>query len=150
VQRAHQKGNLTGLMNGSGHVIMTNRIIFAYLGAIGIPLLLLPVAAIYTMGGHSLMYITIISSPIGLIAGLCYSDVKRKYQFKAIVIRSIASIIVFIILLALIALSSEAEISTFLKIHGWVLIPLTTPLITAIASNKILESLILKKGGRNT
>ncbi len=73
------KSNVTGLMNGSGQVIMANRIFFAYLGAIGLPLLLLPVVAIYPMGGHSLMYITIISSPFGLIAGLCYYDVKRKY-----------------------------------------------------------------------
>jgi hypothetical protein len=128
---------------------MTNRIIFAYLGAIGLPLLLLPIAILSTMGGHSIMYISIVFSPIGLIAGLCYSDIKRRYEVKAIVIRSTASLIILFILLGLIASLSEAGISTFLKIHGWILIPLVTPLITATATNKILKSRIQKKSDRN-
>jgi hypothetical protein len=129
---------------------MTNRIIFAYLGAIGLPLLLLPVAMINTMGGHSLMYISVFSSPIGLLAALSYSDVRRQYETKAILIRSTASLIVFIVSFALIAFLSEAEISPFLKNHGWILIVLAASLITATATDKILASRIKKKSYRNT
>jgi hypothetical protein len=128
---------------------MTNRIIFAYLGAIGLPLLLLPVAILSPMSGHSIMNISIIFSPIGLLVGLCYSDIKRRYEIKAIVIRSTANLILFFTLLGLIASLSEAGISTFLKIRGWILIPLATPLVTAIATNKILKSRIKKKSDRN-
>ncbi len=42
---AHLEGNVTGLMNGSGQVIMTKRIMFAYLRTIGLTRLLLSVAA---------------------------------------------------------------------------------------------------------
>jgi hypothetical protein len=96
---------------------MTTRIIFAYLGAIGLPLLLLPVAVINTMGGHSLMYISVYSSPIGLPA-LSYSDVRRQYETKAILIRSSSSLIIYIAVFALIAFLSEAGISPFLKNQG--------------------------------
>jgi voltage-gated potassium channel Kch len=132
---------------------MTNRIAFAYGGAIGLPLLLLSVAIIYTMGGHSLMYLSVYSSPIGLLAGLSYSDVRRQYETKAILIRSAASVIVFIVSFALILFISEAEISPFVKNQGWILIVLVVPLITATATSKILASRIQKKprlaGGRS-
>jgi len=124
---------------------MTNRIVFAYVGAIGLPLLLLPVAMIYTMGGHSLMYLSVYSSPIGLLAGLSYSDVRRQYETKAILIRSTASLIVFIASSALILFVSEAEISPFLKNEGWILIVLVAPLITATTTSKILASRIKKE-----
>jgi len=129
---------------------MTNRIIFAYIGAIGLPLLLLPVAMAYTMGGHSLMYISAYSSPVGLLAALSYSDVRRQYENKAILIRSTASLAVFIASFALIIFVSEAEISPFLKNQGWILIVLVAPLITATATAKILASRIKKKSDRNS
>ena len=129
---------------------MANRILFAYIGAIGPPLLLLPVAMVYTMGGHSLMYFSIYSSPIGLIAALWYSDIRRQYENKAILIRSTAGLIVFIAFFALIIFVSEAEISPFLKNQGWIVIVLVAPLITATASAKILASRIKKKSDRNT
>lgn len=125
---------------------MTNRIIFAYLGAIGLPLLLLPLADVNPMGGHSLMYICIFSSPIGLLAALSYSDVRRQYKTKAILIRFTASLVVFIISFAFIVFLSEAETSPFLKNQGWILILLVAPLITATATDKILASRIKKKG----
>jgi hypothetical protein len=129
---------------------MIERIIFAYLGAIGLPLLLLPIAIINTIGGHSLMYISVYSSPIGLLAALSYSDVRRQYETKAILIRSTAGLIVFIAFFALIILVSEAEISPFLKNQGWILIVLVAPLITATATAKISASRIKKKSDRNT
>ena len=104
----------------------------------------------YTMGGHSLMYVSIYSSPIGLIAALSYSDIRRQYENKALLIRSTAGLIVFIAFFALIISVSEAEISPFLKNQGWILIVLVAPLITATTSAKILASRITKKSDRNT
>ncbi len=129
---------------------MTKRIVFAYIGAIGLPLLLLPVIVIYTMGGHSLMYLSVYSSPIGLLAALSYSDVRRQYETKIILIRSTASLIVYLVSFALIIVVSEAEISPFLKNQGWILIVLLAPLITATATARILPSRIKKKSDRNT
>ena len=129
---------------------MTNRIIFAYIGAIALPLLLLPVAMVYTIGGHSLMYVSVICSPIGLLAALSYSDVRRQYETKAILVRSSASLIVFIVSFAIIAFLSEAEISSFLKNQGWILIVLVAPLITTIVTNNILATSIKRNRSRNT
>jgi len=129
---------------------VTNRIIFAYIGAIGLPLLLLPVAVVYTTGGHSLMYLSVYSSPIGLLAALSYSDIRRQYENKAILIRSTAGLIVFVASSALIIFISEAEISLFLRNRGWILIVLVGPLITATASAKILASRTKKKSDRST
>ena len=124
---------------------MTNRIIFAYLGAFGLPLLLLPLAVINTMGGHSLMYVSIFSSPVGLIAALSYSDIRRQYETKTIMIRSAASLVIFMLFFVLIAILSEAGISTFLKNQGWILMILVGPLIAAIATEKISTPRIEKK-----
>jgi hypothetical protein len=129
---------------------LTTRIIFAYLGAIGLPLLLLPVAVINTMGGHSLMYISLYSSPIGLLATLSYSDVRRQYETKAILIRSSSGLIIYIAAFALIGFLSEAGISPFLKNQGWILIVLAAPLISAIATNNILATNIKRNRSRNT
>jgi ATP/ADP translocase len=125
---------------------MTKRIIFAYLGAFGLALLLLPVAMLNTMGGHSLMYLCVYSSPIGLLAALSYSDFRRQYQAKTIIIRSLSSIIVYIAFFALIAFLSMAGIAPFLKNHGWILIVLIAPLITAITTNGILATNIKSNG----
>jgi len=119
---------------------MTKRIILAYLGAIGLPLLLLPLAVINTMGGHSLMYISVYSSPIGLLAALSYSDIRRQYESKAILIRSSLSMIIYIAVFALICFLSEAGKSPFLKNQGWILVVFIAPLITATATDKILAS----------
>jgi len=96
------------------------------------------------------MYLSVYSSPIGLLAALSYSDVRRQYENKAILIRSTASLIVFIASLALIILVSEAEISPFLKNQGWILIVLVAPLITAIATNNILGKNKKRNRGGNT
>jgi peptidoglycan/LPS O-acetylase OafA/YrhL len=96
------------------------------------------------------MYLSIYSSPIGSLAALSYSDVRRQYENKAILIRSAASLIVFIASLALIIFVSEAEVSPLLKNQGWILIVLVAPLITAIATNNILGKNMKRNRGRNT
>jgi hypothetical protein len=122
---------------------MTKRIMFAYLGAIGLPLLFLPVATINTMGGHSLMYISVISSPIGLLAALSYSDFRRRYETRAILIRSAMSLVTFILSFVLIVFLSEAGIPSFLKNQGWILMVVASPLITATITEKIKQSEII-------
>jgi uncharacterized membrane protein (DUF485 family) len=116
---------------------MIERIMYAYLGAFGLSLLLLPFAMIDIMGGHSLMYVSLYSSPIGLLIALSYSDAKRQYESKTILIRSLSGLVVYIVFLVLIAFLSEAGTSPFLKNQGWILVVVFGPLITAIATNRI-------------
>lgn len=117
---------------------MINRTKMAYIGAIGLTLLMLPLATMFTMGGHSLMFVSIFSAPIGLIAALSYSDVKRQYKAKAIVIRSTAALLVYAFTFSLVVFVSKANISPFLMNQGWVLILLASPFLVAIATEKIM------------
>jgi ACR3 family arsenite efflux pump ArsB len=84
------------------------------------------------------MFVSIFSSPVGLIAALSYSDAKRQYKTQAIVIRSTVSLVVFIVIFALIAFLSETEVSPFLKNQGWIVIVLAAPLLAALTTEKIM------------
>ena len=117
---------------------MINRTKMAYIGAIGLPVLLLPLAAMFTIGGHSLMFISILSAPIGLIAALSYSDVKRQYKATAIVVRSTVALMVYALTFAFVVFISKANTSPFLINQGWVLILLTSPFLAAIVTEKIM------------
>jgi hypothetical protein len=117
---------------------MTERVIFAYLGAFGLPLVLLPISMIDTMGGHSLMHISFFASPIGLLGALSYCDVKRRYKNEAIIIRSLSSLLVYVAVFVLIATVSESGLSQYLQNQGWVLIVVLAPLAAAAVTNKIL------------
>jgi len=77
------------------------------------------------------MYTTTFCSPIGLLAALTYSDVKRQFDRFAIAARTIFSLMIYIALFSLIAFSSKPEISIFMTNNGWVLILSIVPLVTA-------------------
>jgi hypothetical protein len=94
---------------------MINRVIFAYLGAIGLPALFLPLAIFETMGGHSLMYVSVLTSPIGLITALAYSDKKRKFSQNAKATRTFLGFVVFVLWFIVVLTASETIASTFLK-----------------------------------
>ena len=117
---------------------MINRTKMAYIGAIGLPVLLLPLAAMFTMSGHSLMFIGILSAPIGLIAALSYSDIKRQYKATAIVVRSTVALMVYVLIFTFVVFISKANTSPFLINHGWVLILLTSPFLAAIVTEIIM------------
>jgi hypothetical protein len=117
---------------------MINRILFAYLGAIGLPLLLLPLAMIETMGGHSLMYVSLFSSPIGLIAAMAYSDKKRHFNHGETITRSALAVAVYILTFLLILLLSEINISSFLKNQGWILVVVLAPLLAALSTENVM------------
>ena len=116
---------------------MVMRIVFSYLGAFLIPICLLPVAATWTMGGHSLMYLTVYGSPIGIMVGLCYSDLRRHYIPSAMVIRSFVGLLAAVLIV--IALS-QIRVSQFWINKGWIFIPAFAPLFAAVMSNLILAT----------
>ena len=114
---------------------MGQRILFGYAGAILLPLLLLPIAIIYTMGGHSLMFITVFGSPLGLLVGLIISDKKRHLTPYAILLRTV---IAFVAAIAWIALVASVKIVPFFVSQEWVLIPFGGPLVAAPVSEFFL------------
>jgi len=119
---------------------MINRIKYAYLGALGLPILLLPTAAVFTMGGHSFMFISVLGSPLGLIGGLYYSDKKRNFQQTANYIRSISGFVVYILTVIIIAKICDLSSSPFLTNQGWVVIPVISPLLAAVLTERLLKS----------
>ncbi len=112
---------------------MVQRIASGYAGAVLLPLLLLPIALINTMGGHSLMYITVLGSPLGLLAGLIISDRKRHLAPQMILLRTSIALVVAVAWIALIASAP------FFVNNGWILIPLGGPLIAAVVSGLFLR-----------
>ena len=114
---------------------MVKRIVFSYLGAFLIPICLLPVATAWTMGGHSLMYMTVYGSLIGITIGICYSDLRRHYFPSAILVRSFVGLLAAV--LVGVALS-QIRVSAFWINKGWIFIPACAPLIAAVMSGLIL------------
>ncbi len=96
-----------------------------------------PVAATWTMGGHSILYLIIFGSLIGITGGLCYSDLRQRYFLAATVVRSITGL--FVAVLTVIALS-QIRVSPFWINQGLVLLPVLAPLLAAIASSLIFAA----------
>ena len=110
---------------------IVNRTLFAYIGMILGLLVLLPVAAAVTLGGHSLMYVIVFGAPLGLIAGLVYSDVKSGIKPVSLVIRvGIYLVLIFLFVAAV----SLLKFTPFLKNKGYILIPLFVPFLVSVLS----------------
>ena len=112
------------------------RVAFAYFGAVLLPLLLLPLAFVETVGGHSVLFLGIFASPAGSLAGCAYSDVRRHFQLRAIVGRTAAASIVLLVLYFV--LFQIEDVLPFFKNDGWILIPLAGPLFAGGVSEFIL------------
>jgi hypothetical protein len=113
---------------------MKMRIMLGYLGAVLLPVIFLPLAALQTMGGHSLMYLGVFGSPFGFLVGISYADRRRQFFWKAILVRSFAA---FVIIFAFILIIAQIRISAFFVTNGWILIVLIGPLLSAAATDFI-------------
>jgi hypothetical protein len=110
---------------------LLNRTLFAYIGMVLCLLVLLPIAAAVTLGGHSLMFMIVFGGPIGLIAGLVYSDVKVGIRPVSIVIRvGISLVLIFLVVAAV----SVLKFSPFLKNNWYIAIPLFVPFLVSVLS----------------
>jgi len=113
---------------------MLKRIRLSYMGAF---LIIVCLRSPWTMAGHSLMYLTVFGLPIGITAGLFYSDFRQRYLPTATLIRTLAG---FLVVMLVVLLVSRIRVSPFWVYHGWVLIPLCAPLVAAITSGLILAT----------
>jgi ABC-type Na+ efflux pump permease subunit len=120
---------------GKIEINMLKRITLSYLGTGIILICFLPVAAKWTMGGHSILYLIVFGSLVGITGGLCYSDLRQRYFLASTIVRSISGL--FVAVLTVIALS-QIQVSPFWTNRGFVLIPVLAPLLAAIASSLIL------------
>ena len=115
---------------------VVKRVGFGYLGVLLLPLILLPLAAYYTMGGHSLMFLGVYASPAGMLAAIAYSDVKRRFRLLAIVVRTLSAFVLLFV--CFLVLDQLDDVSSFFKNDSWMLIPLLGPLIVGGATEFIL------------
>jgi ABC-type Na+ efflux pump permease subunit len=116
---------------------MLKRIFLSYLGTVIMLICFFPVAATWTMGGHSVLYLIVSGSLIGITGGLCYSDLRQHYSPAATIVRSITGL--FVAVLTVTAMS-QIRVSPFWINRGFVLIPVLAPLLAAIASSLILAA----------
>jgi hypothetical protein len=116
---------------------MKMRIMLGYLGAVLFPVIFLPLAALQTMGGHSLMYLGVFGSPLGFLVGISYADRLRRFFWKAILVRTFAG---FVIMFAFVSVIVQIRISPFFVSNGWILIVLVGPLLSAAATEFILRN----------
>jgi hypothetical protein len=110
------------------------RIAFAYVGAILLLLILLPIAVIETMGGHSLMFITLFGAPAGAVLGLIVADRRMHLSGRAIGLRTLVAVGVF---LGWSILAWSLRGNPFVVNKGWILIPIPGPLIAAVLSSSV-------------
>ena len=104
------------------------RLLIAYAGAAGLSLSFLPLASIFTMGGHSLMFVMMLASPVGVVVAISYADSRRGFQPATICLRSGVALIVLILTVAGIA---QIQVSPFFINDGWLLVPVAAPLLSA-------------------
>jgi hypothetical protein len=118
------------------------RIMFAYMGSFGLPICLFPFVIVYviiidpTWSGHPGYILGIILAPVGMLAGLIYSDIQRNIIPRCIVIRSLAALAVLGIFFY--ALLWLCEHQVFIN-NGWVLLPVAGPMLAAIVSEFVLR-----------
>ena len=98
---------------------------------------LLPVAIVWTMGGHSMIFCTVYGLPVGSTAGLWYSDFRRHYVPVAGLLRSVVGLLLEVLMILVL---SKIGFSPFWSNHGWVLIPLCVPFVAAVVSGLILTT----------
>jgi hypothetical protein len=83
------------------------------------------------------MYLGIYVSPLGMLAAIAYSDVKRRFQLTAILVRTLST---FVVLFGLFLFLSQLEdVSPFFKNGSWMLIPLLGPMLASGATEFILS-----------
>lgn len=114
---------------------MIKRTLYSYAGALLVPLLLMPFAAMFTMGGHSLMYIVILGSPLGLILGTIYYDTKNSYDYKSKSVRLGISIAATIVVMYFIFTNTALRNMN----NGWLVIPVICPILVAPISGMLLK-----------
>jgi hypothetical protein len=115
------------------------RILFSYLGGVGVPLCLLPIGKIDSMGGHYILFIVLIFCPIGLFAGLLYADIRRHVLIYYALIRSFFAVAILILLLILLGGLSELIGGPFFKNDSWILLPILGPALCAVFSEFLLS-----------
>ena len=121
--------------------IMFRRLLFAYIGSIGLPFCLLPIAMIFPMAGHSLMYVTVLSAPLGLISGLIYSDFRSLFTGMCILIRSLAAFIIFVVFIVVLLWLTQSSVNSPLySNNSWLLIPVIAPAFAALLSDFFLRN----------
>ncbi len=86
------------------------------------------------------MYVSVLTSPIGLITALAYSDKKRKFSQNAKATRTFLGFVVFVLWFIVVLMASETIASTFLKNQGWVLIVLLAPLISSLSTEFVMRN----------
>jgi hypothetical protein len=119
---------------------MLQRLLLAYLGSIGLPFCLLPIAMIFPMAGHSAMYVTVLSAPLGLFIGLIYSDYRNQFTGRCILIRSLAALILFIIFFVILVWLTQSSVeSPLYSNNSWLLIPIIAPAFAALPSDFFLR-----------
>lgn len=132
------------LMN---HLIF--RIISSYIGALAVPIGLLPLFAICPswLVITFLFYWLAVISPTGMLIGLYYSDIKRKILPRHIVIRCFVAITVYLILFYIFALARTdckrdgwPDLDLFSMFH-WYIFILLFPLTSAVISDFICREL---------
>ncbi len=110
------------------------RIAYAYSGAILLPVALLPLAYIFTLGGHSLMILGVLGLPAGVIIGLAIGDWRMRAPGMVVLLRAVLA---FAALAGCLAFLGTLRGSPFLINHGWVYIVPVGPLAAALASGLI-------------
>jgi hypothetical protein len=117
------------------------RILFAYIGTFGLPMCVFPFVIVYLMimdplgTEHPYMIPEMVWAPIGMLAGLIYTDIRRHIIYYCIVFRSLAALVVFCVFVY--GLEWLAEHHVFIN-KGWVL-SVAGPLLAAVVSEFVLR-----------
>ena len=117
---------------------MSKRIESAYVGTVltifgGLPIAIISSGA---SGGHSIMFLFVFGVPIGMTIGLIYADRKTKNNYLNIALRSLLSIIIYIVIVYAVGSIKSWN-------NGWVLL-IFSPLIISLLTKNIF---IFKQNG---
>ena len=120
---------------------MGRRIIYGYIGALLLPVVILPLVFINPMDAHSLIFaIIVFGAPIGMLIGLGYIDYKSNISVKYIIIRSIVGLFLYILLriigkIIITAITSSDTV--ILRDTVMILLLLANPCIVAVITSYV-------------
>lgn len=114
---------------------MFDRIIWAYIGSLGLPLVYIPFGYLNQLKGENFFYTLFFMSPLGMLIAMADHDSRLQVGNRNKFFRSILTALLLCLCLGALIVATDIYPTEFMLNKSWILIPTLCPLIVAPLSN---------------
>lgn len=116
---------------------MAHRIIWSYLGALGLPMLFLPIAVFNDVDGDLLWYATFLSSDVGVMVALADHDSRLHLDNRRKLFRSVLAFVLLLSVVVLLWAWIGSPLKVFDANNPWRYAALPVPAAAALLSGAV-------------